>query len=162
MYFFSSVGITHALSACSFEKEQNNKSFFVAICTLFFAVKRLSDASRPGQTIRVLLAFVHKELLLKKRNKPDSFFNFILRSIFDITIFEHKIKLEKIGIQRLMLHKSSECREFLQRRKENTFVVKIRHTMWTLATDVFECDNNFWVFFKLKLTIFMQKNLKNR
>ena len=74
-------------------RKSKKPKVFCCYLYAFFAVERLSDVSRLAQTI--LLAFVHEELLLKNRNKSDYFINFILRSIFDITIFGRKITLEK-------------------------------------------------------------------
>jgi hypothetical protein len=56
-------------------------------------------------------------------------------------------------LQKLMLHKSSDCPEFLEKRESLTSI----HFMWILPTDVSGCDKNFSVLFELKLTAFADK-----
>ncbi len=56
-----------------------------------------------------------------------------------------------------MLHKSSECPEFLKRREKKHLSLTSTNPMWILETGISGLDNNFSVFSELTLAAFMEK-----
>ncbi len=80
---------------------------------------------RSRQAFRCSLNFLFKQT--KSYNKkPDSFFNFILCSIFDITIFVRKIILERCDYKTRCCTNHQNIQSFWRDEKRNAIAVNIQ------------------------------------